>query len=103
VDAGETYAIAAVRELQEELGIVIDSVAAMQLLFEHAACRETGNEFIEVYRLIWDGEVVPNPEEVSEGRWIDPVELDHWIARNRRDFAPSFRLVWRKAREMGNV
>lgn len=94
VDAGETYDIAAVRELGEELGVAIPNAGAMQLLFKHAACRETGWEFIQVYRLVWDGPITPDPDEVMEGRWIAPEALTRWMAESPREFAPAFRLVW---------
>lgn len=94
VDAGETYEIAAVREIKEELGIALDSIDAMEHYFSHAACRETGREFIEVYGLEWNGDIIADPEEISEGRWVAPAALDDWMEKRRSDFAPSFRLVW---------
>lgn len=100
VDAGETYAQAAVREVQEELGIVVTGIEAMELLFEQAACPDTGYEFIEVYGLVWDDPVTPNPAEISEGRWLAPADVDAWIVHAPADFAPSFRLVWQRARQL---
>jgi len=101
VDAGETYEIAAVRELKEELGIEVDSIQTKDLLFKHGACRETGNEFIEVYGLTWVGDIFPDPKEISEGCWIRAPDLDSWLKNACRDFAPSFRLIWCKARKLG--
>src|SRR3984957_10973987 len=49
VDTGEDYDACAVRELGEELGLVI--AAAPARLFKIPACAETGEEFCWVYRL----------------------------------------------------
>ncbi|MDP0495595.1 MAG: NUDIX domain-containing protein [Verrucomicrobiota bacterium JB024] len=94
VDAGETYDIAAVRELGEELGIRIDSADTLDDSFTHSPCRATGYEFIHVYRLVWNGEIVFDPEEISEGRWFDPQELAADMQAHHDDYAPSFHLVW---------
>jgi isopentenyl-diphosphate delta-isomerase type 1 len=94
VDAGETYDTAAVRELGEELGIRIDSADTLDETFVHAPCRATGYEFIHVYRLVWNGEIVFDPEEISEGRWFSVEELGADMQANHDDYAPSFHLVW---------
>lgn len=102
VDAGEAYDTAAVRELREELGITIESPDALALVFTESPCRATGYEFIQVYRLTWDGEITFDPEEISEGQWFAPDELDKAISQSEDDFAPSFRLVWSKSKETVN-
>lgn len=94
VDAGESYDEAAVRELGEELGIQITSAADLDFLFRQSPCRETGQEFIRVYKLIWDGKMRLPPEEVEEGRFLETDQLDGWILREPDAFALSFRLVW---------
>lgn len=99
VDSGEDYDTAAVRELGEELGVKIDSAAAMQFLFKHEACKRTGWEFVHVYRLTWDGPITFDPVEISEGQWIEIKYLTPWIKEHRHDFAPSFRLLWEEARK----
>lgn len=94
VDAGESYDEAAVRELGEELGIPISAPADLEFLFKKSPCRATGQEFIRIYRLTWDGKMRLPPEEIESGRFLEPPELDQWIAREPDSFAPSFRLVW---------
>ncbi|MBC2596408.1 NUDIX domain-containing protein [Ruficoccus amylovorans] len=94
VDAGENYSTAAVRELGEELGISIPGVDALDTLFSHSPCRATGYEFIFVYKLVWDGEITFDPEEISEGRWFTPPELTADMAGHPDGYAPSFHLVW---------
>ena len=93
LSAGEDYEEAAVRELAEELGIVTE--APLHLILSISASAETGNEFIRVYTCRHDGTVHPNPVEISEGRWLDPGEIDRWILRSPDELSPAFRLVWR--------
>ncbi|QYY36941.1 NUDIX domain-containing protein [Ruficoccus sp. ZRK36] len=99
VDAGETYDTAAVREISEELGICIDSADTLDDVFTHSPCRATGYEFIHVYRLVWDGEITFDPEEISEGRWFTPQDLEADMSAHHDDYAPSFHLVWELAKE----
>ncbi|GHC00688.1 hypothetical protein GCM10007047_16420 [Cerasicoccus arenae] len=94
VDSGEDYGIAAVREIGEELGIHLDGPSALELLFKHPACHRTGEEFIQIYRITWDGEMTLDPEEIDGGAWHSPEELDALIRADRRNYAPSFRLIW---------
>ncbi|WP_309382275.1 NUDIX hydrolase [Cerasicoccus frondis] len=94
VDSGEDYNIAAVRELGEELGIMIPDASKLELLFKHPACRYTGEEFVQVYKLTWDGDMTLDPEEIDSGAWYAPDELDAFIRADRRNYAPSFRLIW---------
>lgn len=101
VDSGEDYDTAAIRELREELGIGIESIDQLSRLAQHHACRETGMEFIRIYGLLWDGDMTLDEQEISEGRWLDPEDISDWIALDRRAFAPSFRLVWQRVREIG--
>jgi len=101
VDSGEDYDTAAVREIGEELGIDLSGPEQLELLFKHPACRHTGQEFIQVYRLTWDGEMTLDPDEIDSGQWVAPDELDAMIRANRRDYAPSFRLIWGVVRGEG--
>jgi isopentenyldiphosphate isomerase len=66
---------------------------------QHPPCRDTGWEFIWIYTLTTDTPPVPDPGEISEGRWVAPAELDAWMAREPKAFTPSFMLVWKLWRE----
>lgn len=96
VDAGENYDQATRRELGEELGIHLPEDHHPQLLYKHGPCRETGYEFIQVYHLEWSGSITPDPMEIAEGRFVSEAELSRWLKQRPRDFAGSFRLVWRE-------
>lgn len=98
VDSGESYDVAAARELHEELGIDAEQAGGLGFMFKHPACRHTGQEFVQVYEVCWDGQIRIDPEEIDEGQWYEPEVLDAAIRANRRAFAPSFRLIWGRVR-----
>ncbi|MGF1483939.1 MAG: NUDIX domain-containing protein [Opitutales bacterium] len=94
VDAGEDYLQAAHRELTEELGIAELPPEALREVWRHRPCRATGMEFIRVYRLLWDGDLLPDPQEISELRWLSSGDLSEAIAERPRVFTASLRLIW---------
>ncbi len=62
VDDGEDYDTAAVRELEEEFGIAsIDLDAKFHFYYQDEGCKLWG----KVYSCLWDGEIIPQPEEVT--------------------------------------
>jgi isopentenyl-diphosphate delta-isomerase type 1 len=92
VDAGEDYDPAAVRELGEELGLAVE--APPERWFRVEARRETGWEFVWVYRLRAEGPFVLNPAEIDAGEWLAPAEVTRRVAERPQDYAGSFRLLW---------
>ena len=98
VDSGESYDAAAVRELGEELGLRIVSVP--ERLFRLEACRETGWEFVWVYRLMHPGPFTLNSEEIETGAWFTPSEVDELIASHPEDYSLSFKHIWGIARPL---
>jgi len=92
LDAGEGYDHAAVRELQEEIGLKLEH--APTRLFRIEACKETGQEFVWVYRVFAEGPFVLCPEEIDRGEWIWPQELSQRIASRPHEYCSSFRHIW---------
>lgn len=94
VDSGETYEVAARRELGEELGI--DGTAAqLEEILAIDAVRETGNEFVRLYQILdYEGPIQPDPEEVADGIWKSPAAVNAWISQKPREFSLSFLYLW---------
>ena len=94
VDSGEDYDACAVRELREELGLVVPKTP--ERLFKIAACPETDAEFVWVYRCQAEGPFRLHPDEIECGGWFAPEAVTRWIAGNPEDFAGAFRSIWKK-------
>ncbi len=92
VDAGETYDHAAVRELHEEIGVQVDATPERWLRLN--ACRETGREFVWIYRLEHEGPFTLNPAEIEKGAWFDPVELTRDLITHPKRYTPALRYIW---------
>jgi isopentenyl-diphosphate delta-isomerase len=92
VDSGEDYDHAAVRELAEEIGVVVAAPPARWFRIE--ATRETGWEFVWVYRLRHEGPFTLAPAEIERGDWFSPAQVTEAIAGRPPEFALSFRHIW---------
>ena len=92
VDAGESYAVAAERELMEEIDLLVDE--PMEELFKIEATAETGWEFAVIYRTEDEGPFNLCPEEIDEGRWFTSEEIDAALANEPEKYSPTFRLIW---------
>ena len=95
LNSGERYLAAALRELEEELGLRAET---LEPLFKIAASPATGQEFVWVYRHETAAEVRPDPTEIIEGRWCEIEDLEVWIRREPEAFTGSFRLIWPRIR-----
>ena len=93
VDSGEDYDFSAVRELGEELGIAV-APGGIERVVKIEACRQTGHEFVWVYRGKHEGPFVLHPEEISDGRFWTVADLERGIAQQPREFSPAFRYIW---------
>lgn len=96
LDQGEAYDACAVREVREEIGLVLEQSPRRILRVE--ACPQTGHEFVWVYQAESEGPFVLQPEEVDRGEWFHPAVIDGWIERRPEDFASAFILIWQKMR-----
>lgn len=94
VDTGEAYDPCAVRELREEIGLVVTEPP--ERLFKIDACRETGWEFCWVYRGAAEGPFQLHPDEIDTGAWFAPAEVTRWVNDRPQDFASAFVLIWKK-------
>ncbi len=94
VDSGEDYDSCAVRELREEIGLVVKQ--APPRLFKLPASADTDQEFVWVYRCDAEGPFVLQAEEIERGSWFSPEEVTRWSVEKPQDFAPAFLTIWRK-------
>jgi isopentenyldiphosphate isomerase len=94
VDSGEDYDACAVRELREEIGLIVPQTP--ERLFKIDACAETDQEFVRVYRCQAEGPFQLHPDEIECGGWFTPEKVTRWIAGQPEDFAGAFRFIWNK-------
>jgi len=89
VDAGESYHAAAVRELSEELGIIVPSEQLREIDYapHHP---DLGHEFVRCYLLRGDFEVRLARFEVDAVLWRKPSEIDGWTEALPELFARPF-------------
>ena len=92
VDSGEDYDTAAIRELREEIGLVVNT--SPERLFKIAACGETDQEFVWIYRIESEGPFTLHPDEIEDGDWFAPETVSRLIEEQPADFAPAFRHLW---------
>lgn len=98
LNPGESYDACAVREVEEELGLRLS--APPQALFKINACIATGQEFVWVYRAVAEGPFTLHAEEVSDGGWFTPAEVERWLSDDPEDFAPSVGVIWARLRPL---
>lgn len=94
LDAGEEYADAARRELQEELGLTgeVEEIARLP------ASAQTGHEFVRLYRAEAHGKIRWPASEIEFGQFFPLRVIAHWIEARPGDFAGGFLACWDAAR-----
>ena len=93
LDTGEDYDACAMRELREEIGLVV--AVPPQRLFKIGARKETGWEFCWIYRGESEGPFTLHPEEIETGDWFAPDAVTQWVTEKPQDFASAFVLIWK--------
>ena len=95
VDSGETYDQCAVRELYEELGIRIDQSSLIRRCKLHPE-QSNGFEFTCVYSVCSNQPLVLQTEEIDDGVWVLPHDLDQWIESRPEEHTEVFREIWKQ-------
>jgi isopentenyl-diphosphate delta-isomerase type 1 len=90
VGSGESYDESARRELLEELGVT----AELECLHKFDAREDTSWEFTTLYRAVCDGEIVPDPREITGTCWRPVDDIDRDARTNPQKFSPAFRLLF---------
>jgi isopentenyl-diphosphate delta-isomerase type 1 len=93
---GEDYDDCARRELEEELGLA--RAPALERVFKLAACPQTGQEHVWVYRCQCEGPFSLHPDEIEEGAWFTHEQISRWMEERPGDFAGGFQLLWSRFR-----
>jgi 16S rRNA (adenine1518-N6/adenine1519-N6)-dimethyltransferase len=94
LDAGETYPAAAIRELDEEMGIrgvVPEEIARIK------PADATGWEHVRVYQVRHDGPLCFPCAEVEAAIWMPVAEVRAWVAGRPADFSSGFLGCWEAA------
>jgi 16S rRNA (adenine1518-N6/adenine1519-N6)-dimethyltransferase len=99
VNACDDYDTTAPRELEEELGIA----APLELIGEVPARRETGWEFVKIYRAKHEGPFRLPPSEIECGAFFSPAQIQRWMDARPEDFATGFTECWRTLLERGRL
>lgn len=96
VNPGESYADCARRELAEELGV--ESSVALEPMFRIPASRSTGWEHCAVFRCHYDGPFDLQRDEIDEGEWLTPHEIDRKVDDPDTALTSAVRRIWRRVR-----
>lgn len=81
VKSGESYEGAAMRGLMEEVGITgISNIQLMHsLLFKIKYTSPKTNEHVKVYKILYDGEIIMQKEEIEDIKFLTKEELINLI------------------------
>ncbi|MFD0363112.1 NUDIX domain-containing protein [Nocardia sp. GCM10030253] len=97
VEPGETPARTAVRELAEELGIMLPEGTTLPLLRTISWDGEWQGEpmrcHLFAYELRYDGPIRHQPEEIADGWWWTDTELAAHLADPTWPFVPDTRIL----------
>lgn len=95
--AGETTAEAAHRRLSEELGFDCDLTLIQSFIYKAPFDNGlTEHELDHIFNGKFEGEIWPNPEEVSAIRWVEPKQLMKEIEKNPEQFTVWFKMILTK-------
>jgi isopentenyl-diphosphate Delta-isomerase len=95
VDSGESYLVAAGRELQEEIGLRVPLGDLLEI--DYAPCHaDLGHEFVRSYLLRGDFTPQLGRTEVDSLLWRYPQELEAWMRRYPEPFALPLRHLYQR-------
>ena len=90
VNYGETYDQAALRELEEELGIK----APLRRLGKFKSFSDIEKEISTLYLCHYDGEIRFNKKEISKGLFMNLRQVEEEMESGKKWFAPGFKLAF---------
>lgn len=94
VDEGESYLEAAKREMEEEIGVHGIELKELKKIYSEEIEENKRKRFTTLYTAVYDGEVHPDFDEVSEVKWILPEELRRELKDNSEKFTEGSRICF---------
>ena len=91
LEVGETYLQAALREMQEELGI---EGVIVEELFRYQYRDDIQSENVTVYKTIWDGDIEYDKDEIDQVRFWSIDEIQSSIGSGI--FTPIFEQLFKR-------
>jgi 16S rRNA (adenine1518-N6/adenine1519-N6)-dimethyltransferase len=88
---GESYETAAIREMQEEIGLT----GPLEFLVKIPASQETANEHTVLYRMMSDAPPTPDPAEILKMELVTLPEAQRMLAEDPEDFSSPLRVLLR--------
>lgn len=99
VDEGETYLQAAKRETSEELGIHVENFEEIgKCYLEDDYKGRKIKEFSMVYKIVYDGDISIDNDEVAKGMWFSLEEVDRLVDESPEKFPDAFIRIYKKYR-----
>lgn len=98
LEAGESYDSAAIRGLQEELGI--NTKQKLNLLFNIKYTDKITKRFYNVYSFVYDGKIKIDKNEVSKTKFVSIKELEKMLKKEK--FIPASKVIFNKYLEEYN-
>ena len=98
VDSGEDYVSCAIRELSEELGIMVES--PLEFLFKLQPQMSNGMEHATVYSYVDEGPFQLQKEEIDEGSWISKTDMDQRVRSIDPTLTQVVCQIWRQFRQI---
>ena len=101
LSAGEPYAEAAVRELEEELGLIAPLIDLHKL----PSGPEVGFEHTALFACQTDQTPQPDPEDISACEFVSLAEIERRVVAQPEQFTTPFRLLfqWLRHQELGPI
>jgi isopentenyl-diphosphate delta-isomerase len=93
---GEAIDQAAHRRLHEELGFDVPLREIFTFVYraEDPGSDLTEHEYDHVFLGVFEGTPHPDPEEIDEYKWMEPVEIDRDLGRHPEQYSPWFPLAF---------
>tara|TARA_B110000116_G_scaffold251045_1_gene245847 strand:+ start:111 stop:713 length:603 start_codon:yes stop_codon:yes gene_type:complete len=88
---------AAIRRLEEELGIVCKLHYIYKFIY-HAQYKDAGSEheLCHVFVGLFDGEIQANPEEIDDWKFIKTDDLEKELSNSGENYTPWMKMEWKE-------